>query len=92
MSQEQAAVDLFKSFQERPPRAGEIVKVDEQAPAVLAVVGKLVGVIYEALGDGELYRHDFKESARPVLAVSHDGKQLYALAGVYRFTDRGFVD
>lgn len=91
MSQESAAVKLFESFQERTPAAGDIVQLDAQPARVLLIVGELIGVMYKALGDGESYRHDFKENARPVLAVSHDGSQAYVLAGAYEFTDRGFV-
>lgn len=91
MTQEAAAVRLFESFQEREPREGEIVSIDASPARVLAVIGELEGVIYKALGDGESYIHRFKEGARPVLAVSHDGSQAYVLAGAYKFTDRGFV-
>lgn len=91
MSEASAAARLFESFQEREPASGELVTLDAQPQRVLAVIGELEGVIYRALGDGETYIHRFKEGARPVLAVSHDGSQAYVLAGAYKFTDRGFV-
>jgi|WetSurMetagenome_2_1015567.scaffolds.fasta_scaffold01855_12 hypothetical protein len=40
----------------------------------------------------ECYRHDFKGKARPILAVTEDGRNLFSLGGRFRFTDRGFVD
>ncbi len=60
----------------------------------LTVIGSLVAVAYEATRDGETahYEHEFRESSRPVLAVSADGKQLYVLAGAYKFTHRGIED
>lgn len=61
---------------------------------VLVVVGECEAISYNATRDGEThsYQHEFKKSARPVLAVSHDGKRLYLLAGAYRFTHRGIED
>lgn len=91
MSKE-AAQRRFKSFQGRTAKEGEVVKVSMRKAADAFLVGELQGVIYKALGDGETYIHRFKKSARPVLYVSADGSQLYALAGAYRFTDRGFED
>lgn len=87
-----AAHKRFKSFQGRAAKEGEVVTIRQRRDADAFLVGDLVGVIYKARGDGETYIHRFKKSARPVLYVSADGLQLYALAGAYRFTDRGFVD
>lgn len=86
------AAKLFFDFQGREPTDDEIVTValDSATPAM--IVGEFEGVIYRASGDGRRYIHQFAKHARPVLAVSFDGKQFYALAGAYRFTDRGFVD
>lgn len=87
-----AAKRRFQSFQGRAALAGEVVQIKMAKATDAFVVGDLVGVIYKARGDGETYIHRFKKSARPVLYVSADGLQLYALAGAYRFTDRGFED
>jgi hypothetical protein len=87
-----AAIKLFQDFQGRAPTADEVVTVSLRKPTDAIVVGELQGVVYKALGDGRRYIHEFEKHARPVLLVSFDGKQLYALAGAYRFTDRGFVD
>ena len=88
---EAEARKLFEEFQGRKPKADEIGKISSK-PVDVLIVGELQGLIYKASGDGETYIHRFKKSARPVLAVSHDGKQIYVLAGAYRFTERGFVD
>lgn len=87
-----AARARFKAFHEREPDADEIVTVRMPRDAEAMIVGELAGVIYISQGDGKKYIHQFNKTARPVLAVSHDGRQLYALAGAYRFTERGFVD
>lgn len=63
-------------------------------PNVMLVVGQCDGVMYTTVRDGkvEKYLHQFKESARPLLCSSSDGKQLFMLGGAYDFTDRGIVD
>lgn len=91
MSKEKAAA-LFLAFQEREPTEDEIVTVALDKPTAAMIVGELEGVIYRAAGDGKRYIHPFAKHARPVLAVSFDGKQAFMLAGAYRFTERGFVD
>ena len=60
----------------------------------LMVVGICEAIAYSAKRDGEThsYQHEFKPSARPVLAVSSDGRRLYLLAGDYRFTSHGIED
>lgn len=87
-----SAIRRFKNFHERAPREGEIIRVRMKGAADAFVVGELQGVIYKSAGDGKKYIHEFVPNARPVLAVSSDGKQLLALAGAYEFTDRGFED
>lgn len=88
----QRAAQLFRSFHDREPEDTEVVTIALDKPVAAMIVGELEGVIYRASGDGKKYIHPFAKHARPVLAVSFDGKQLYALAGAYRFTERGFVD
>jgi len=87
-----AARRLFEDFSGREPAALDLIELP--ADKVLLAVGPVAAIEYYAERDGEraLYRHKFKASARPVLASSHDGRQLYLLAGAYRFTDRGIVD
>ena len=82
----------FQAFHERQPRAGEIRAIRMRDVETVLTVGELVGVIYQAAGDGKQYIHRFRKDARPVLTVSSDGKQIYVLTGAYRFTERGFVD
>ena len=59
-----------------------------------AIIGKLDGVLYTTVRDGvvEKYIHEFREKSSPLLAVSHDGKQLLVVGGSYKFTDRGIED
>lgn len=88
---EQAA-QLYEDFHGEPATKETIYHAP--APGVVAQVGPLVGLIYEAIRDGEKnnYIHKFRKTSRPELAVTHDGGQLVALGGRYVFTDRGFVD
>lgn len=80
---------LFKAFNEREPEHLDKVHVKEYTTLVL--IGPCLEIAYHA-DDGKNYRHTFRPSSRPLLAVSHDGKQLVLLKGKYRFTDRGIVD
>ncbi|MCP4408110.1 MAG: hypothetical protein GY807_10195 [Gammaproteobacteria bacterium] len=58
------------------------------------MIGILDGVLYTATRDGkdESYVHEFKPRARPILASSFDGNQLYVIDGQYLMTERGIVD
>lgn len=86
------AIKLFQEFSGEKPRFIDTVKVPDNN--VLLAIGHCNGIMYETFRDGvkERYIHKFKKGSRPVLAVSHDGNQLYLLAGAYRFTERGIVD
>lgn len=57
-------------------------------------LGPVAAIEYIARRDGEtaVYRHEFRRAARPLLASSIDGQQLYLLGGAYSVTDRGIVD
>jgi hypothetical protein len=58
-------------------------------------LGTMRGVLYEADLEGEgktLFFHPFKKSARPTLAVLHNGRTLATLGGAFRVTERGIVD
>lgn len=86
------AVNLFEGF---TGDKGEVVgHVDLPEDDTLMVIGTCEAIAYTATRDGETnsYQHEFVPSARPVLAVSSDGKRLYLLAGAYEFTDRGIED
>lgn len=96
-----AAVDRFRRFSGHD---GQIVArlnaartrgvLTPKAKTVLIVVGTLDFVGYTTKRDGriESYIHRFAKRARPLLATSHDGHDLYILGGEYRFTERGIVD
>lgn len=84
------AAKLFRDFHRRAPKAGDLGTFS--CPEISALkVGKLIGMIYLADGDGQTYIHKFKVNRRPLLFVSYDGKHLMALGGAFRFTERGFV-
>lgn len=57
-------------------------------------LGDLVAVAYDCTRDGrrEKYLHEFNRKSRPILAVSHDGKQLVVIGGKFEVTDAGIVD
>lgn len=85
---------LFKSFHEREPdiKAGEIISVGGLVvPTVALEVGRLDAVMYEAIGDGKLYKHDFTRNRSPRLYSNAAANQLYILGGIYRFSDRGIL-
>lgn len=87
------AARLFTDF---TGMRGEVVDEEEVPPVddVMVVVGICEAIAYTATRDGETasYQHEFSPSARPALAVSHDGRRLYLLAGAYRFTSHGIED
>jgi len=57
-------------------------------------VGMCDGILYTTVRDGktERYIHEFKKTARPILASNYNGTQLLLLKGKFRFTERGIVD
>ena len=74
---------------------GEFVEIE--APTeydVGYVLGEIPELHYIAERDGETFHfhHTFKTDSRPLLIVSHDGKQLMIAGGRYQVTDRGIVD
>jgi hypothetical protein len=88
-TQTQKAWKLFKSFHNKDPRNGQLVKIAMDKPDEALEVGKFYGIAY--IAEGEIYFHKFKKTDRPLVFVSSDGKQIYILKGGYRFTDRGFI-
>jgi hypothetical protein len=87
-----AAIKLFEDFTGDKPEYIDTVKLP--IDTVCMAIGHCDGILYTTVREGqtEEYIHKFKKGARPVLAVSSDGKQLYLLGGDYRFTDRGIED
>lgn len=63
-------------------------------PAILVAVGECDGILYTTVRDGkrEKYIHEFKPHAKPTLAATPDGSQLFLLGGAFTFTERGIVD
>lgn len=83
------AARLYQSFHEAAPTQVQRVKHRDVKEAM--ALGRLDSVTYQT-PDGKLYRHRFIGAARPILAASHDGRQLIVLGGRYRMTWRGIVD
>ena len=82
-------IKLFRAFNDvEPENIDKIVVPDYD---VVVRIGECTHIAYLA-NDGKNYIHRFAKRSRPVLAVSHNGKQLLLLKGKYRFTDRGIVD
>lgn len=87
------AAQLYADFSGHEPEIiGELDK--PVIPDVLIGIGEVDGILYSTVRDGvlEKYVHRFAKKARPLFAVSHDGKQLFMLGGAYNFTERGIVD
>lgn len=57
-------------------------------------LGEIPELHYIAERDGEVFHfhHKFRKASRPLLVVSHDGKQLIIAGGRYDVTDRGIID
>jgi len=86
------AVRLFEEF---TGHKGEVIgAADIPQDDTLVVIGQCDAIAYTTTRDGETesYQHEFDVKSRPALAVSHDGKRLYLLAGAYEFTKRGIED
>lgn len=74
--------------------ATEAITVEDKTFKTGMVVGPLLALGYETVKDGETlaFMHEFRKSSRPLLAASHDGKQLRIVGGRFQFTNRGIVD
>lgn len=85
-------VSLYQRFSGH--KAEYVDKVPYRVDTVQVAIGHCLGIMYETVRDGkrEKYLHRFKKGSRPVLAVSADGRQLYLLAGAYKFTECGIED
>jgi len=84
-------VKLYEDFRGDSPEHIDTVEIVDYD--TFMVIGYLDFVGYHTVRDGEdeRYIHHFKEKSRPLLCVSHDGKQLIILGGGYRFTERGII-
>lgn len=93
IAQARAAAARFQRFTGHKPTSKNIGVLElTRKSDVVCLIGKVEGIIYSTVRDGkpERYIHEF-ENPRPVFAVSSDGKQIYIVAGRYRFTERGIV-
>lgn len=86
------AARLYERFSGHEARA--VDRIDFRVPSSAVVVGMCDGILYTTRRDGkqEAYIHRFKGSAKPLFAVSPDGRQIIFIGGRYRFTERGIVD
>ena len=82
---------LYKGFTGTEPRTLKRITVPPLPTHALAI-GKVLGIIYSVDATGEKFKHAFAASARPLLIVSADGRQVFISGGEYTFTSRGFVD
>ena len=96
MSRNQKIKQAARLFTDFTGMKGEVVGEEDVPPVddVMVVVGICEAIAYQATRDGETasYQHEFHPSARPALAVSHDGRRLYLIAGSYEFTAHGIED
>lgn len=88
-----AIIKRWFNFTGHAPDRLEVVPAPKRHSAVYQL-GQLRAVEYECVKDGKLmaFRHQFKKSARPALAVTPDGQQLVILGGGFQVTERGIVD
>lgn len=90
------AEKAMKTFEEFTGHKSEhFATVNINVPKSAAVVGKLLGVAYEAVRDGQTirYMHEFAPGCEPTLAVAPGAQaQLLIVGGSYTFTDHGIVD
>jgi hypothetical protein len=86
------ASKLFEEFTGHDADSIETIEFPDYDTVI--AVGELSGVMYDAVRDGELehYIHEFDKTCRPLLCVSHDGKQLYIVGGRYTFKETGIND
>jgi hypothetical protein len=96
MSRTQKVKQAARLFEDFTGMRGEVVDEENVPPVdeVMVIVGICEAIAYQATRDGETasYQHEFSTKARPALAVSHDGRRLYLLAGRYEFTAHGIED
>lgn len=83
---------LYEGFTEEPADVVETITLPEFKTGLAP--GIILGIIYETRIRGRVkrYIHEFKDSSRPLLAVSSDGKQFRSVGGRFQFTNRGFID
>lgn len=85
-------VELFEAFTGHDATHYDRVTLPDMS--VCVQIGALEGIAYETTRDGkrQKYFHQFKKAARPIFAVTADGKAVVIVGGQFRFTERGIVD
>ena len=85
------AIRLYESFHGSDPKFVDEYQIPTVSVAML--VGKVVAIEYITPHNRrDQFRHEFAGKAQPMLAVSHDGKQLLIVGGQYYFNDHGIID
>jgi hypothetical protein len=82
---------LYKGFTGQTARTLKKLTIPA-LPSTGIAIGRIFGIMYDVSATGERFAHEFKGKSRPLLVVSADGKQVFAVGGSYTFTQRGFVD
>ena len=85
-----AAKELYREFTGEEPDRLDTIRLPSYKVAI--VIGECDGIMYTTQRDGETerYIHEFTDTgARPLLCVTHDGKQLLLVGGSYEFRDSG---
>jgi len=85
------ATALYRGFTGKAPKVLKKINVPPLPETALAI-GKVFGIMYSVDATGERFHHEFKGTARPLLVVAADGRQVFLSGGAYTFTKRGFVD
>jgi hypothetical protein len=87
------AAELYASFTGHEKINVRKMHVPDK-PAVVVEIGTVDFIGYTTRRDGKIerYKHDFKSKARPLFAVSIDGKEIFLLGGAFIFGERGIVD
>ena len=71
----EAAKDIYREFHHSEPEVIEMVVKSRTIPTPLIVIGKVIAVEYEPVGDsqreGETYRHDWGDTGGRKLETLH---------------------
>lgn len=88
-SRRERAAQLLEDFSGH--EATRVMNIEDKPIKTGLAIGDLDFVGYTAVRDGkrERYIHHFPRNSRPLLAASHDGRQLRILGGEFEFTDAG---
>lgn len=90
---EEEAKRGYEAFREESPEGAIMVSIPDP-PKTVWELGRILAVAYETTIKGKKirFKHDFKPSNAPHLAVSPNGRALFFAGGKYRVTYRGIED